>query len=333
MSLLRYVVRRLAQSVFTLLGVVTLTFLLINAAPGDPVRIFIGPSADAATVEAIRTQFGLNQPLHVRYFKYLLNVLQGDLGQSINYRVPVTQKILERLPATLLLVASSFTFAILTAVPIGVLSAKNRNQLSDHVFRILGLIGVSTPSFWVGLLLIIVFTYHLGLFPATGLVMPWADPASVDNATTRLDVLYEAGMHLLMPTLTLGTLQMAAIMRIERSSMLEVLNQEYVTLARAFGVKERTMLRKHAFKNAQLPVLTVIGLQLTTALGGSVLTETVFSISGMGTLIVTSVNARDYPLILGGTLFYASLFVIGVLITDLLYAYLDPRISYGGADN
>jgi peptide/nickel transport system permease protein len=132
-----------------------------------------------------------------------------------------------------------------------------------------------------------------------------------------------------MPTLTLGTLQMAAIMRIERSSMLEVLNQEYVSLARAFGVSERTILRKHAFRNAQLPVLTVIGLNLTTALGGSVLTETVFSINGIGTLIITGVNARDYPLVLGTTLFYASLFVIGVLITDILYAYLDPRISYG----
>lgn len=333
MSLVRYVARRLGQSVFTLLGVVTLTFFLVNAAPGDPIRIFIGPSADAATVEAIRTRFGLNQPLHVRYFKYIFNVLQGDLGQSINYRVPVTQKIFERLPATLLLVASSFTFAVLTAIPIGVLSAKKRNQLSDHVFRILGLVGVSTPSFWIGLLLIILFTYHLGLLPATGLIMPWAAPASVDNATTRIGVLYQSVIHLIMPTLTLGTLQMAAIMRIERSSMLEVLNQEYVTLARAFGVKEWTLLRKHAFRNAQLPVLTVVGLQLTTALGGSVLTETVFSISGIGTLIITGVNARDYPLILGTTLFYATMFVVGVLITDLLYAYLDPRISYGGGDD
>jgi len=333
MSLIRYVARRLGQSVFTLLGVVTLTFLLVNAAPGDPIRIFIGPSADAATVESIRTKFGLNQPLHVRYFRYIGNVLQGDLGQSINYRVPVTQKIFERLPATLLLVASSFTFAVLTAIPIGVLSAKQRNRFSDHVFRILGLVGVSTPSFWIGLLLIILFTYHLGLLPATGLIMPWAAPAAVDNATTRIDVLYQSAIHLLLPTLTLGTLQMAAIMRIERSSMLEVLNQEYVTLARAFGVKEWTLLRKHAFRNAQLPVLTVVGLQLTTALGGSVLTETVFSISGIGTLIITGVNARDYPLILGTTLFYATIFVVGVLITDLLYAYLDPRISYGGGDD
>jgi len=333
MSLARYIARRLGQSVFTLLGVVTITFLLVNAAPGDPIRIFIGPSADASTIAAIQAKFGLNQPLHVRYVKYLASVVQGDLGQSINYRVPVTQKILERLPATLLLVASSFTFAIVTAVPLGVLSAKRRNQPADHVFRVLGLVGVSTPSFWIGLLLIIVFSYHLDLLPSTGLVMPWAPPSAVDHATDRLGVLYQSFTHLLMPTLTLGTLQMAAIMRIERSSMLEVLNQEYMTLARAFGVKERTMVWRHAFRNAQLPVLTVIGLQLTTALGGSVLTETVFSINGIGTLIITGVNARDYPLSLGTTLFYASMFVVGVLITDLLYAYLDPRISYGGADS
>lgn len=333
MSLFRYILRRLGQSVFVLWGVVTITFILVNAAPGDPVRILIGPSADASTVGAIRAKYGLDQPLYVQYGKYLFNVVQGDFGRSIHYKVPVAQKILQRLPTTLLLVASSFTFAIASAVPIGVLSAKRRNHLADHVFRVLGLVGVSTPSFWIGLLLIIVFAYHLGVLPATELIMPWAAPSAVEGAATRLDVLRQAAAHLLMPTLTLGTLQMAAIMRIERSSMLEVLSQEYVTLARAFGVKERTILRKHAFRNAQLPVLTVIGLQLTTALGGSVLTETVFNISGIGTLIITAVRARDYPLILGTTLFFASMFVVGVLVTDLLYGYLDPRISYGEADS
>lgn len=332
MSLFRYVLRRLAQSVFVLWGVVTITFLLVNAAPGDPVRILIGPSADASTVDAIRAKYGLDQPLYVQYGKYLLNVAQGDLGRSIHYQVPVVRKILERFPTTLLLVVSSFSFAIATAVPIGVLSAKRRNQAADHVFRVLGLVGVSTPSFWIGLLLIIVFAYHLGVLPATELVHPWAPPSAVEGATSRLGVLREAAVHLIMPTLTLGTLQMAAIMRIERSSMLEVLNQEYVKLARAFGVRERTILRKHAFQNAQLPVLTVIGLQLTTALGGSVLTETVFNIGGMGTLIITAVRARDYPLVMGTTLFFASMFIVGVLVTDLLYAYLDPRISYGEGD-
>ena len=329
MNLVRYIVRRLAQSVFVLWGVVTITFLLVYASPGDPIRILIGPSADASTVEAIRAQYGLNQPLYVQYAKYVLNVASGDFGYSIHYGVPVVEKILQRLPTTLLLVASSFSFAIATAVPIGVLSAKRRNEAVDHVFRVLGLIGVSTPSFWIGLLLIIVFAYHLGVLPATELVMPWAPPSEVNGAATRLGVLRKAATHLVMPTLTLGTLQMAAIMRIERSSMLEVLNQEYVKLARAFGVSERTILRRHAFRNAQLPVLTVIGLQLTTALGGSVLTETVFNIGGMGTLIITAVGARDYPLVLGTTLFFASMFVVGVLVTDLLYAYLDPRISYG----
>ncbi|NHN61628.1 MULTISPECIES: ABC transporter permease [Halorussus] len=332
MSLVRYVVRRLTQSVFVLWGVATITFLLVYAAPGDPIRILIGPSADASTIEAVRAKYGLNQPLYVQYAKYLLNVAGGDLGRSIHYGVPVVEKILERFPTTLLLVASSFAFAIATAVPIGILSAKRRNEAVDHVFRVLGLVGVSTPSFWIGLLLIIVFAYHLGMFPATELILPWESPGDVEGASTRFEVLRTAATHLVLPTLTLGTLQMAAIMRIERSSMLEVLNQEYVKLARAFGVPERTILRKHAFRNAQLPVLTVVGLQLTTALGGSVLTETVFDIGGMGTLIITAVRARDYPLVLGTTLFFASMFVVGVLVTDLLYAYLDPRISYGEAD-
>lgn len=333
MNLFRYILRRLGQSVFVLWGVVTITFLLVYASPGDPIRILIGPSADASTVDVVRAKYGLDQPLYVQYGKYVLNVALGDLGRSIHYQVPVVQKILERFPTTLLLVVSSFAFAIATAIPIGVLSAKRRNQAVDHVFRILGLVGVSTPSFWIGLLLIIVFAYHIGVLPATELIHPWAHPNAVAGAATRLDVVRLAAIHLVLPTITLGTLQMAAIMRIERSSMLEVLNQEYVTLARAFGVRERTILRKHAFRNAQLPVLTVIGLQLTTALGGSVLTETVFNIGGMGTLIITAVRARDYPLVLGTTLFFACMFVVGVLVTDLLYAYLDPRITYGEADS
>lgn len=329
MTLWRYSIRRLLQAVVVLWGVVTITFILVNTAPGDPVQILLGPNTDPSAAQAIRDKYGLDQPLYVRYVKYLGAVVQGDLGKSISYSgVPVAQKILERFPTTLLLVVSSFTFAISAAIPIGILSAKYRNRLSDHVFRVLGLIGVSTPSFWIGLVLIIVFANYLDVLPATELIMPWADPSDVGSATSRVEVLITAGQHLLLPTLSLGTLQMAAIMRIERSSMLDVLNKEYVHLARAYGVRERTILRKHAFKNAQLPVLTVIGIQMTTALGGAVLTETVFNINGMGRLIITGVRTRDYPLILGTTLFFAVMFVVGVLITDLLYAFIDPRISY-----
>ncbi|WP_367996875.1 ABC transporter permease [Haloferax volcanii] len=326
-----YIGRRLLQIVPVLLFVVTVTFVLINSIPGDPVRILVGPSADAAAIEAARARYGLDQPLYIRYVRYVAAVATGDFGTSIHYGgVAVTGKIFERLPVTLLLLASSFTLAIGSAIPLGIFAAKNRNNGYDHLARITSLIGVSTPSFWVGLLLIIVFAYYGDLLPPSGLVMPWADPASVEGAASRLDVLATAASHLILPSITLGTLQMAAITRIERSSMLEVLNKDYVQLARAYGVSERTILRRQAFRNAQLPVLTVIGIQMTTALGGAVLTETVFNINGMGNLIITAVRAQDYQLIMGTTIFFAIVFVLGVLVVDVLYAVIDPRISYGG---
>ena len=329
MGMLSYTVRRVLQAIPVMLGIVTITFLLTDAIPGDPVSIMLGPSPSAEQAAAIRAKYGLDRPLYVRYFNYLADVVQGDLGRSLYFGEPVTQKILERLPVTLLLLVSSFTFALATAIPLGVISAKRRNQPTDHVSRVVALMGVSTPSFWIGLLLIIAFSFHLNLLPATNLIMPWADPASVEGASTRWDVLVTAGEHLIMPTITLGTLQMAAVTRIERSAMLEVLNEEYVKLARAYGVGESTILRKHAFRNAQLPVITVVGLQLTQALGGAVLTETVFSINGMGRLIIRAINNQDYELVMGTTIFFGLTFVIGVILTDLSYAYIDPRVTYG----
>ena len=332
MGLIRYTVRRLVQAIPVLIGITLITFLLTDAIPGDPVSILLGPSPSAQQAAAIRAQFGLDRPLYVRYFSYLAGVLQGDLGQSIYYGVPVTQKIAERLPVTLLLLASSFTFALVAAIPLGVISAKRRNKPTDHVSRIVALVGVSTPSFWIGLVLIILFAYQIELFPATGLILPWAPVGAIEGASSRLDVLVIAAKHLALPTLSLGTLQMAAITRIERSSMLEVLSAEYVKLARAYGVSETTILRRHAFRNAQLPVITIVGLQLTQAIGGAVLTETVFSINGMGTLIITAISNQDFPIIMGTTLVFGLVFVIGVVVTDISYAYVDPRVSYGGSD-
>jgi peptide/nickel transport system permease protein len=332
MALFRYTIRRLLQAIPVLLGIVTITFLLTNAIPGDPVQIMLGPSPSAEMVEQIRAQYGLDEPLPVRYANYLVSVAQGNFGQSIYYGIPVLTKIMERLPVTLLLMLSSFAFALVGAIPLGIVSAKRRNQPTDHVSRVVALVGVSTPSFWIGLMLIIIFAYHLKWFPATGLVLPWAAPSSVPGASSRLDVLQSTVMHLLLPTLSLGTLQMAAIMRIERSSMLEVLQQEYVKLARAYGVSEQKIVRKHAFQNAQLPVITVVGLQLTSALGGAVLTETVFNINGMGRLIITAINNQDYPLVMGTTIFFGVTFVVGVILTDLSYAFIDPRVTYDEVD-
>lgn len=332
MSRLRYTVRRLAQTVPVLIGITSITFFLINAMPGSPVEIMLGPTASEELIAQANAKYGFDRPLHIRYVNYLVTTAQGKLGTSLHYGVPVSQKIMQRLPVTLLLLASSFAFALSVAIPLGIVAATRRKKPADHVSRVISLIGVSTPNFWIGLVLIIVFTYHLDLLPATGLVLPWSSPAQVDGADSVLDVLIASAETLIMPTIALGTLQMAAVARIERSSMLEVLNQEYVGLARAFGVSERTILRKHAFKNAQLPVVTIVGLQLTSSLGGAVLTETVFNINGMGRLIIQAIRAQDYPLIMGTTLFFGFMFVIGTLITDLIYGYLDPRVTYEGAN-
>jgi peptide/nickel transport system permease protein len=332
MGRLRYTVSRLLQAIPVLLGVATITFFLTDAIPGDPVSIMLGPSPSAQQAAAIRAKFGLDEPLWVRYVNYLIDVVRLDLGQSLYYSVPVTQKIMERLPVTLLLLVSSFGFALATAIPLGVISAKRRNKPTDHVSRIVALLGVSTPSFWIGLMLIIVFAFHLNWLPATNLVLPYADPSTVDGAETQFDVVVTSIKHLILPTISLGTLQMAALTRIERSSMLEVLNEEYVKLARAYGVKESTILRRHAFRNAQLPLITILGLQLTQALGGAVLTETVFSINGMGRLIITAIQNQDFLLVMGTTLVFGLVFVVGVIITDLSYAYVDPRVSFDESD-
>lgn len=333
-----YTIRRLLQGIPVMLGVVTITFFLTEAMPGDPVSIMLGPNPSLEQAAAIRAKYGLDEPVYVRFGKYIWNLLQGDMGRSLYYDVPVTTKIMERLPVTMLLVVASFIFGTVTAIPLGVISAKRRNKPVDHVSRIVALIGVSTPSFWIGLILIIVFAFHaqdyswIPEFPATGLVLPWTDPATIDGADSRYDVIARSMRHLALPTLSLGTLRMAAFTRIERSSMLEVLNQEYVKLARAYGVSERKILRKHAFHNAQLPLITIMGLQLTASLGGAVLTETVFEINGMGRLIITAVNNQDYYLVMGTTLMFGVVFVVGVIIVDLLYAYIDPRVSYEGGD-
>lgn len=330
MSKLQYAIRRLLQTVPVLIGISSITFFLINAMPGSPVEIMLGPTASEELIAETKQRYGFDQPLYIRYVKYLWATLHGDFGISLHYGVPVIQKIMERLPVTLLLLLSSFTFAIGIAIPLGIVAAKRRKKPADHVSRVLSLVGVSTPNFWIGLMLIIIFTYHLDILPANGLVLPWQPPAEVNGASSIVGVLVKTTESLIMPTIALGTLQMAAIMRIERSSMLEVLNQDYIGLARAFGVRERTILRKQAFRNAQLPVVTIIGLQLTSSLGGAVLTETVFNINGMGRLIIQAIKTQDYPLIMGTTLFFGFMFVVGTLITDLVYGYIDPRVTYEG---
>jgi len=330
MSLLRYAARRLLQAVPVIIGILTITFLLTNRIPGDPVQIMLAEQGtDPELIEQVRARYGLDRPLWERYVNYLSGVVRGDLGWSIYYDRPVIDPIIQRLPVTAYLVFSAFGFAILTAIPLGVISAKRRNKPVDHVSRVVALIGVSTPSFWIGLMLIIIFAYHLGVLPAQGLPLPTDDPANVRHAETQLDVIVESLKRLLLPMIALGTLQMASITRIERSSMVESLQKEYVTLARAYGASERSVVWRDAFRPAQLPVITIVGLGLSTALGGSVLIETVFEINGMGRLIITAIETQDYELVMGTTFLFGLMYVIGVILTDIAYAYIDPRVTYG----
>ncbi|MCU4743139.1 ABC transporter permease [Halobacteria archaeon AArc-m2/3/4] len=329
MTLLRYTISRFVQAIPVLIGISFITFVMVNALPGDPVAIMLeGQEVDRETIEAVERRYGLDRPFHERFVTYMLGLVQGDLGYSFHRDMPVSQLMWIRLGPTLMLVFSAFVFALVTAVPLGVLAAKRRNEPTDHVSRLVALVGVSTPSFWIGIMLILIFAVWLGWLPSGRLVYPWRDPAHY-GFDGRLELYYQTIRHLLLPMVALGTLQMATIMRIERSSMVESLQEDYVQLARAYGVPERTILRKHAFRAAQLPIITIVGLNLSTALGGAVLIETVFEINGMGRLLIQSIQQLDYQVVMGVTIVLATIFVIGVIITDISYAYVDPRVSYG----
>lgn len=329
MTLLRYTIRRILQAIPVLVGILGITFLLVNALPGDPVNLMVqGQEVDEQTLRMLQERYGLDRPLHERFVNYLLGVLQGDLGHSFHRGMPVTELIMIRAPPTLLLVLSAFAFAIATSIPLGVAAANRRNRPTDHVSRLVALFGVSTPSFWIGIMLIIVFAVWLGWLPSGRLVYPWRPPSHYRYGS-HLELYVETIRHLILPMIALGTLQMATLMRIERSSMVETLQEEYVQLARAYGVPERRILRKHAFRSAQLPIITIIGLNLSSALGGAVLIETVFEINGMGRLLVQAIQQLDYQVVMGVTIVFATIFLIGVIVTDISYAYVDPRVSYG----
>ncbi|WP_254766334.1 ABC transporter permease [Salinilacihabitans rarus] len=329
MSLLRYTAYRLLQAIPVLIGISLITFVLVNLAPGDPVQIMLqGQQVNEELIRTIERRYGLDQPLHVRYWNYMTGLAQGDLGHSIHRDRPVSELMVERAGPTLLLVLSAYVFALLTAIPLGIVAANRRNKPADHVSRIVALIGVSTPSFWIGIMLIIIFAVRLNVLPSAGLVYPWRPPEAYGYSGYG-EHLYQTVRHLVLPMIALGTLQMATLMRVERTQMIESLQQEYVRLARAYGVPERTILRKHAFRSAQLPIITIVGLNLSTALGGAVLIETVFAINGMGRLFIEAIQQLDYQLVMGITLVLGFMFVVGVIVTDISYAYVDPRVTYG----
>ena len=301
----RYIVRRLIQLIPILLGVSIIVFALMRLVPGDPARQALGPKATGDEVALLHKQWGLDKPVPVQYVYWLDRAIRGDFGRSIVSRVPVTQEIWARFPNTLVLTVASMVVSIILGLGFGIASAVRHNTLLDRGSMVVALLGVCTPSFWLGLMLIVLFAVKLNWLPPFG----------------------RGGInHLVLPALTLGTGASAIIARVTRSSMLEVLNDDYIRTARAKGIGERAVIAGHALKNALIPIITILGLQFGGLLSGAVVTETVFAYPGVGLLLITSINNRDYPIVQAALLLFAFEFVLVNLAVDLIYAWVDPRI-------
>ena len=331
----KYVARRLAQMLPVLLGVSLLVFLGMHLIPGDVAQLLLGERGSDQELQRLRHQLGLDQPLYVQYVRFLAGVVHGDFGDSIRTRQPVIWEIGHALPVTIELSLAALLFAIVLGLLIGVLTAQHPHSTLDTSAMVFVLIGVSMPVFWTGILLLLVFGGILGWLPLGGVLDAGMSVRHVTGMPV-LDSLLSANWaalrsgiaHLVLPAIALGATAMATIARMARSTMLDVLSLDYVRTARAKGVHERKVIRRHALWNALLPVVTLIGLQLGLLLSGAVLTETIFALPGLGRLTITSVLARDYPVVQGVVLIGAVIFVLANLVVDLLYAWLDPRIRY-----
>ncbi|MDA8110006.1 MAG: ABC transporter permease [Betaproteobacteria bacterium] len=324
MALLRYLLRRLAYAVSLVLAVIVLNFLLIHLAPGDPVETIAGSMGGMteALREALRHQYGLDRPLPVQLWIYLDRVLHGNLGESYFFNLPVSQLILDRVPATLLLVVTAVLGAFLIGTFLGVLAARKPSGLLSQSITVLSVVGYSAPVFWTGIMLIILFASAIPLFPVSGMR---GDFGSSSGLAGTLDVLH----HLVLPAVTLGIIYLAYYSRLTRASMLDVLRADYIRTARAKGASEFAVYYRHALRNAVLPVITVLGLQFGNVLAGAILVETVFNWPGLGRLAFDSVLRRDYPTILGTLLFSSILVVVMNQVTDFCYRLIDPRIKTG----
>lgn len=310
-----YVARRALQAVGVLFGVSILVFAIMHLVPGDPVRLALGTRFDQGTYDALRERAGLDQPLIVQYFDWIGGVLTGDLGVSFRSGRPVTELILERLPATLSLAGGAIVVALVIAIPLGIVSAIRQGSALDYVATTFSQAGISIPDFWMGILFILLFSLQLDLLPPSGYVGLLTNP-------------WEWFLHLIMPAITVGVVSGSILTRFVRSSMLEALGEDYTRTARSKGLRERLVVRRHALANALIPVVTITGLQLAYLLSGVVVVEQVFAWPGLGLLALNAVLARDYPVLQGAVLLFAAFFLLVNLAVDLLYAFLDPRIRY-----
>jgi peptide/nickel transport system permease protein len=311
--LIRQILSRLLALIPMLVGLSIASFALVHVIPGDPALVMLGGEGTPQQVEALRKQLGLDRPLPVRYWEWLRRVARGDLGESLYTRTRVTDELIWRLPTTVALVLLSLVLSIGLGVPAGLLSAVYRNSWVDHAARLLSLVSLSLPSFWLGLMLIILFSLKLDLVPIVGYRAITTD-------------FWQGIRFLILPSFALGTYLAALLARLVRSSVLEVLGQEYIRTARAKGLRERAVLFRHALRNALIPAVTVIGINVGILLGGSAVIETLFILPGVGQLIVTSLYNRDLPVIQGLILYVSVLYVLVNLVVDILYTYLDPRL-------
>jgi ABC-type dipeptide/oligopeptide/nickel transport system permease component len=313
--MMKYIFHRLLLVIPLLLAVSLITFILLQLAPGDPVSAMYGldiENMNPDQIGRIKEQLGLNDPLPLQYLRYIGNLLQGDMGRSITTKRPIGPDIMQRYPVTLQLTLASMFVVIVIAVPLGVISAVNRGSWIDNLAMLVSLFGVSMPNFWVGIMLILLFSLHLDWLPSVG----------------RGEGFVGTLQSLILPALTLGTSLAGLVTRLTRSSMLEVLDQDYMRTARSKGLKDRTVLMKHGLLNAFIPVITVLGLQLAGLLSGAVIVETVFAWPGMGRLAINAIWRRDYPVIMGTVLLFSVTFVFINLFIDILYVLIDPRIRY-----
>ena len=305
--MLKYIGKRLLAMIPVILGVTLIVYLIMSLAPGDPARTILGEQATEEQVAQLRSEMGLDQPIIVQYFRYIWNLLHGDLGRSYQSRIDVSTEIFSRFPNTIKLALTASLFSVILALPLGIIAAVRQNTFFDSFSMFVAIIGISCPTFWFGLILILVFAVNLKWFPVSG---------QVDNFK---------GM--VLPALTLAFNSMASMARVTRSSMLEVIRQDYIRTARAKGVSNRNVILRHAVPNAMIPTVTVIGLRIGGLLAGAVICETVFSWPGIGWLLVQSIQSRNTPVVLGCIIIFSICFSLVNLIVDILYAFIDPRIK------
>jgi len=313
--------------VVTLFGITILVFLVIHLIPGNPADIMAGEDSDPETIKLVEKRLGLDKPLYTQYYLYMSGLARGDMGLSLWTRQPVRSEILRRAGATFELALFAMFFSSLIAIPVGVISATKPYSMADYTSMTISFCGISMPTFWIGILLMLALSLRFPIFPALGRGAPLFH-SLILVFKGEFAPLLDSVRHLILPGITLGFHYAALVARMTRSSMLEILTQEYICTARSKGLIERVVVYKHAFRNAMLPIVTVVGLQFGFLLGGSVLTETVFAWPGLGRFLVDSILARDYPFIQGGLLFFGTIFLIVNLVTDLFYGLIDPRIRY-----